>query len=80
MSTTNSGIAPADVKRERDVLALERSHYWYGDFAMLIEHDGRVYLTNQPKGEEPKERIEIPRHVFKRFVDWYLKPQGDAEK
>jgi hypothetical protein len=55
---------------------MERGEYdrdWlgHGDFTILT--DGvRVWLSEQPSGEMPKQKIEIPRPVFDKLVRWYV--------
>lgn len=44
------------------------------DFGFLVDAGSDyVYITEQPSGESPKQSITIPRKVFNRFVDFYLR-------
>ncbi|HSZ58489.1 MAG TPA: hypothetical protein VK797_22675 [Tepidisphaeraceae bacterium] len=76
---TNSGIAPAHVKRERDARGLENDTIYLTEFWAGVNHDGSVTICRQREGESHTELIHIPRRAFARIVEWYHKPQSRAE-
>lgn len=66
-------------KTERDVIALERDNWQFGDFGLLC--DGfSVWLSEQPKGEAPRQKVEIPKAVFDKMVAAYTAPQKTQRK
>jgi len=66
-------------KSEKDVIALERDNWHFGDFGLFC--DGHhVWLSEQPVGEERIQRIEIPKAVFDKMVAAYTAPQKPLRK
>jgi hypothetical protein len=68
-------MTPSECEVLRDVLGLSESIIEVGRFWMMIQHDGSVILTEQVKGESPKNMIVIPRRTFHKFLEWYEREQ-----
>lgn len=63
---------PRTFRTQAQLCALKRDNVTYGDYWMLVGNAGwNVVLSHQPAGEPRIASIELPRHVFNRFVDWY---------
>ncbi len=46
-----------------------------GDFNLLTDAD-TVWLSEQARGQAPKQQLGIPRRVFNRLLKAYLEPQN----
>ncbi|MBI5473066.1 MAG: hypothetical protein HY961_12050 [Ignavibacteriae bacterium] len=67
-------LSPGQAWSMYQVDALVSTDYSSKDFSISI--DGvSVCLTYQRRGEEPRERIKIPRQEFNKMIQWYTKPQ-----
>ena len=73
--TLDGAMKPSEVKRNRDVLELERSIKTIGDYYMLINHDGSVCIRNHPNGETQIESIHLSRRIFQTMIEWYESDQ-----
>ncbi len=67
-------LSPEQAWSMYQVDALVSTNYSSKDFRISI--DGvSVSLTHQRRGEEPRERITIPRQEFNKMIQWYTRPQ-----
>lgn len=63
-----------DCKNIDDVAKMERDHFDYKDFSILC--DGyTVWLGEQKIGENPSQKIQIPKSIFDRLIRKYIAPQ-----
>jgi len=53
------------------LVKLPRDHYEVGDWSIMIDGYGTVWISKQKLGYPPTDHIEIPRKVFNRLVDAY---------
>ena len=51
---------------------MDRDHADIGDWSIMVDAQ-YVWLTDQTSGESPKEAVGIPRDVFNRLLDEYLR-------
>lgn len=73
MKTELKEIAPFDCS-EAQLCQIASDNFSVGDFSILT--DGyHVWLSEHHPGEQQKQHIEIPPKVFRKLVNWYLKPQ-----
>lgn len=63
-----------DAKTEKEVCLLQRDHFDVGDFGVM-SNGTTVWLTEQRLGEKQKQVIEVPKKVFDKLIDVYMKPQ-----
>jgi len=62
------------VTSESDLEGLSRDHFEHGSFSILT--DGfNVWLGEQLVGEEPKQKIKIPKQTFDYLIRRYVAPQ-----
>jgi hypothetical protein len=65
--------APADCNDD-ELCQIGNDNFSVGDFSILTD-SFHVWLSEHKSGEAQKQHIEIPPKVFKKLVEWYLKPQ-----
>lgn len=68
---TDTRLRPCDCDSMADLLSMDSTHKSVGRFDIMIQHDQAVILTDQVKGEPCRSSITIPKHVFKRLLEWY---------
>lgn len=62
-----------------ELFLIRSDHYSTREFWILTE-SYHVTLTQQKKGEYPKQQIAIPRDDFDKLIAWYLRPQEMRKK
>jgi len=65
-----SGLTPKEAKTFKQICKLPRDNISYGDYWTIID-EKEITIVKQTVGEEPKEKICIPRFIFERFANWY---------
>lgn len=73
-------LRPMDCENLTDVLSLNKSASFSGDYSLLVQHDGAVVITKQKMGEHPEAAITIPRSHFLRLVEFYQTEQIGGAK
>ncbi len=76
MSKTKT-IAPyslRDVRSEHQLDALRRDNHTWGDWTIMTD-SYRTWISCQKIGEHPTAHIEVPKAIFDRLVDAYIKPR-----
>jgi hypothetical protein len=59
---------------EVDLMRMGRDHATWGDWRIMT--DGyRVWLAQQALGHAPTRHIEVPKGIFDRLIDAYVKPR-----
>jgi hypothetical protein len=59
---------------ETQLCRITRDNKDAGDF-YIITDSYWVWLSEHKRGEQRKQRIEIPRKEFNKLIRWYLRPQ-----
>jgi hypothetical protein len=81
MPSVPLNLVPVRARSSKNLAALERDNVCIKDWAIQIDED-RVWISEQPWGEGPKQKVEIPRRIFDAFVKWYTAgevPRGDLK-
>lgn len=66
-------------RTERDIIRMPRDNFDRGDWWFLT--DGyRVTFAEQKMGEAATQSVTIPKGIFDRFVDIYVRPVKPARK
>jgi len=63
-------LTPREARTERQTRSLpcdasDTKGHW------VLVDVGTVHIVAQRNGEDPTERITIPRRAFEHFIDWY---------
>ena len=72
-------MRPYDVKGERDILKLSRTHHSFGGHWILTT-GYQVTIASQKSGEAPTQEIKLSRARFNQLINWYLADQRDPRK
>lgn len=67
----NKKLAPKDAKTFNQICSLERDTIDCGDFWTIID-ETEITFAEQKLGEPSRQMLSMPRHIFLRFVNWYL--------
>lgn len=69
-------MRPRDARTSEQVCNMPRDNLTVGGFWILLSGNRACSVTicAQKSGEPVTQKINIPRRVFDRFIDWYMKP------
>lgn len=62
-------IAPS-IATHAQLAKLSHDNVCVGDFSIMTDTTV-VWLSEQAKGENPRQKIEIPRDVFNKLIKWW---------
>jgi hypothetical protein len=72
---TPKKLTPRTANTLVKVCKLSREAKDVGDYWIMVDED-TVYIHHQVPGEASKARIELPKKVFNRMVDFYNGARG----
>ncbi len=67
-------LAPADVRSFKEQLTLRRDNLDTTNGWILLDGD-KVIISQQRSGHDRTGKVELPAEEFKKFAEWYLRPQ-----
>lgn len=70
MKTKAKPRTPSQARTFNQICDLESDGCATGDFWLSLGAR-EVVIHEQAVGEESKQKIKIPRHVFEKFIRWY---------
>jgi NAD-dependent SIR2 family protein deacetylase len=82
MTTTKQHEAvtiPRDARTLDAITELSHDNVCQGNYSIMID-PAVIWFSEQARGEERRQFIEIPRKAFDAFVEWYTTgkiPPGD---
>lgn len=69
-----SQLSPHEARTDKQICSLRSDNVDAPEGWMMID-EGVVTLCNQRSGEHSTGTVQFTRRSFKKFADWYLKPQ-----
>lgn len=70
----NGKLSPKEARTYEQLCSL-RATLWNCKWGWILTADGEITIQHQPRGEPRIQEITIPKRVFDKMVEWYLKPQ-----
>ena len=78
MSKKPKQMSLRDVRNIDALDSLRRDHYDHGDWYIMTDSN-RVWISKQKIGHERTDHINVPKAIFDKMIDDYLKPQSIGE-
>lgn len=72
-------MSPAEIRTVRQAVAARETTWMGGGFYIHIGHDGTAHINEHTPGETCKASVSVPRNVFAKMVEWYLRDQDTQE-
>lgn len=80
MESKMKKLSPRNANTEKKLSSLRMDHKDFSkDFSILVGED-EVFLSQQARGEGPKQSFAMPKSVFNRIIDWYNRPMNRPMK